>query len=76
MSIEKQKKLQTLIDRIGRDARAAQKLAKELYPQGFLFCESDHLYVMDGDSDGPASERQEHIRVEGDGMCPIGGGAW
>jgi len=76
MSIEKQKKLQSLLDRISKDARAAQKLARELYHEGFLFCESDHLYVMDGDSDGPSRERQEHIRMEGNGMCPIGGGAW
>ena len=76
MSAAKRQKLQTLLDRISKDARTAEKLTKELYAEGFLFCESDHLYVMDGDSDGSCQERQEHIRMEGAGMCPIGGGAW
>lgn len=70
----KQKKLQQLVNKISKDARAAHRLARELYAEGFLFCESDYLYVMDGD--GPGRERQEHIRLEGDGLCPIGGGAW
>ncbi|WP_313453466.1 hypothetical protein [Stutzerimonas nitrititolerans] len=76
MANDAQQRLQTLLDRIARDSRAAQKLASELYAEGFLFCESDHLYVMDGDEDAGGSRRQKHIRLEANGICPIGGGAW
>lgn len=77
MSKQKEAQLQRIIDKIVADSARAQKLANELYGEkANLFEESSNLYVMDGDSDGNASERHKHIRLHASGYCHINGGAW
>lgn len=77
MSKRKEAQLQALIDKIVADTALAQKLAVELYGnKANLFEESSALFVMDGDSDGPCTERQKHIRLTAKGYCHISGGAW
>lgn len=77
MSKAKVAKLQAIIDKMVADAAVARKLAVELYGENAnLFEESNLLFVMSGDCDGPARERQKFIKLTASGYYWVGGGAW
>ena len=52
--------------------------AKRRYgPEGNLFHEAEGgVYIMEGDCDGNAGERQEHIRHSASVIARWGSGAW
>lgn len=77
MSKAKVAKLQAIIDKMVEDSAEARKLAVELYGEkANLFEESNGLFVMSGDCDGPARERQKFIKLTATGYYWVGGGAW
>lgn len=71
-------RLQKLIDRINKDSREADRLAKEEFgPDAALFLEAGgSLYVMNSAADGSIQERQKHIVMIGRGGNSIGHGCW
>lgn len=73
----KEAKLQAIIDKMVEDSAEARKLAVELYGEkANLFEESNGLFVMSGDCDGPSRERQKYIKLTATGYYWVGGGAW
>jgi hypothetical protein len=77
MSKRKEGQLQALIDKIVADSAKARELAVELYgDNAHLFEESNVLFVMNGDCDGPSRERQKFIKLTASGYYWVGGGAW
>ncbi|MBV4524340.1 hypothetical protein KVG88_30160 [Pseudomonas sp. SWRI74] len=77
MSKRKEAELQQLIDKIVADSAVARQLAVELYgEEANLFEESNLLFVMSGDCDGPPRERQKFIKLTASGYYWVGGGAW
>lgn len=70
--------LQKLLDRIAKDSRDAEKLARELHgPNVQIFAESDGgLHAMSDDCCGPSRERQALIMLTANGLHKLGMGAW
>jgi hypothetical protein len=76
---EKQRALlQRKLDRLAKLANDLDDEAKALFGRaGNLFFEADGTFhLMDGDCDGNATERHEHIQVSSTRHCRMGCGAW
>lgn len=78
MAMATEQQLQRLLDRIAKDSRDAQRIARELYGSNAqIFAESEgSLVAMEDDCCGSPSARQSFIKLEAKGIHCLGVGAW
>lgn len=71
------KEIQTKLNQLAKICNELQAEATRRYgAEGRLFFDADgHFHIMDGDSDGSAWARQEHVRFSSK-HCNLGSGAW
>lgn len=66
------------LEQLCRLANSLDKEAKRRYgPEALLFFEADGgFYIMDGDAEHGAGQRQEHVKFSSGTYCTMGAGAW
>jgi hypothetical protein len=72
------KTIQKKLDQIVKLSNELHNEAVKRYgPEGNIFAEAEgKIFIMSGDVDGTASERQEFVKFVSNGYCLLGVGAW
>ena len=71
-----QKKLNHMVKIANELEREAKKRWGTNAESGLFYESEGSFYVMSGDSDASASERQEFVKFSSHGFCNMGCGAW